>query len=202
MPDPIVLVVDDDSSVRRSLKRLIGSTGVEVETFASAEDFLRRDPPDRPSCLVLDVRLPDLSGIDLQEELARAELSMPIIFITGHATVPMSVQAMKAGAVDFIQKPFDEKELLEAIERAIDGDMRARGKRAETMEIQRRLAILTPREHEVFALVVTGMLNKKIAGRLGTSEKTIKVHRGRVMKKMKAVSLADLVRMAENVGVG
>jgi len=196
-----VFVVDDDPSVRKSLARLIESVGFKVETFASAQEYLKQDPCEGPSCLVLDVQMPEMSGLDLQEKLASAVLSMPIIFITGHGNVPMSVKAMKAGAVNFIEKPFDDQTLLDAINEAIERDRKSKLDQAVISEIQKRIDSLTPREKEVFALVVQGFLNKQIAFELGTSEKTIKVHRGRVMEKMHAESLADLVRMAEKVGI-
>jgi FixJ family two-component response regulator len=199
--EPTVFIVDDDGAVRRSLERLIRSVGLEVETFASAQDFLRREAPEGPACLVLDVRMPGLSGLDLQKELAAAGLAVPIIFMTGHGTVPMSVRAMKAGAVDFLEKPVDEQVLLDAVHQALDRDRQARSEREARSTIEERVASLTPREREVLALVVAGLLNKQIAGELGTSEKTIKVHRGRVMQKMEAESLAELVRMAEAVGI-
>ena len=198
--EPIVFVVDDDVSVRNGLKRLIRSVGLEVETFASAEEFLDHDHPDKPSCLVLDVRMPGLSGLDLQEELAAQGLEMPIIFVTGHGDVRMSVRAMKAGAVDFLEKPFDDQDLLDAIQGAIERDRLAREEHAEVADILRRIESLTPREYEVFTLVITGMLNKQIAAELGASEKTIKVHRARVMQKMQVVSIAELVRLAEKAG--
>ncbi len=200
-PRPIVSIVDDDASVGRSLKRLMKSAGLDSQEFASAQEFLRRDPQDRPGCLVLDVRMPGLSGLDLQKELAVSGLSLPIIFITGHGDIPMSVKAMKSGAVDFLPKPFNEQELLDAIHRAIDRDIREREQRQQVLSIQQRVDLLTRREQEVFALVVTGMLNKQVAGQLGVAEKTVKVHRARVMEKMKADSLAHLVRLAEKVGV-
>ncbi len=199
--EPIVFVVDDDVSVRNGLKRLIRSVGLEVETFASAQEFLDHDHPDRPSCLVLDVRMPGLSGLDLQEELAAQGLEMSIIFVTGHGDVRMSVRAMKAGAVDFLEKPFDDQDLLDAIHGAIERDRQAREKHAEAADIRRRIESLTPREYEVFTLVITGMLNKQIAAELGASEKTIKVHRARVMQKMEVVSVAELVRLAEKAGI-
>ena len=199
-PTPIVFVVDDDPSVCRSLARLLHSAGFLVETFPSAQDFLRREPPESPSCLILDIRMPGLTGLDLQEKLAAAGYVMPIIFITGHGTVPMSVKAMKAGALDFLQKPFNDRELLDAIQKAVERGRQLREKRAEMRMIQQRLASLTPRESEVFALVVTGKLNKEIAYQLGVGEKTVKVHRARVMHKMQAESLADLVRFAERIG--
>jgi FixJ family two-component response regulator len=199
--DPIIFVVDDDPSVRRALKRLISSAGFQVETFASAQDFLQSSRHDGPACLVLDVRLPGVSGLDLQEQLTAAGLNMPIVFITGHGDIPMSVRAMKAGAVDFLPKPFNDQDLLGAIHLALEKDKKTRREQAEVAEIQRRVDTLTPREREVFALVVTGLLNKQVAARLGTSEKTIKVHRARVMEKMHSESLAELVRLAEKVGI-
>jgi FixJ family two-component response regulator len=199
VPEPVVFVVDDDSSVRRALERLLKSVGLDVETFGSASEFLERGAPDRPACLVLDVRMPGLSGLDLQKELAAAGLAVPVIFMTGHGTVPMSVRAMKAGAVDFLEKPIDDQVLLDAVHQAISIDRRSRDQRSARRSIEERVGSLTPREREVFALVVQGLLNKQIAGELGTSEKTVKVHRGRVMQKMQADSLADLVRMAERV---
>ena len=199
--EPIVFIVDDDESVRKALSRLIKSVDLKVETFSSANDFLKRDPYDGPACLVLDIRMPGLSGLDLQTELAKAKRSLSLVFITGHGNIPMSVQAMKAGAVDFIEKPFDEQALLDAVHLAIQKDRAAKEKLAELKEIQEHVESLTPREHEVFALVVTGMLNKQIAFEMGISEKTIKVHRARVMQKMQAESLADLVRMAEKASV-
>jgi len=201
MTEGIVFVVDDDAAVRRALERLIKSVGLDVETFASAQAFLQRDPPDRPACVVTDIRMPGLSGLDLQKELADAGLSMPIVFMTGHGTVPMSVRAMKAGAVDFLQKPVDEQVLLDAIHQALERSSREQQASAQHAEIQERIELLTAREREVFELVVRGMLNKQIAAELGASEKTIKVHRGRVMQKMRADSLADLVRMAERVKI-
>lgn len=201
MTESVVFVVDDDDAVRRALERLIRSVGLEVETFASAQEFLRRDPLNRPACVVTDVRMPGLSGLDLQTELADAGLSMPIIFMTGHGTVPMSVRAMKAGAVDFLQKPVDEQLLLDAINQALERSGREQEDLARRAEIQSRADSLTAREREVFEHVVRGLLNKQIAAELGASEKTIKVHRARVMQKMQADSLADLVRMAERLGI-
>ena len=199
--EPIVFVVDDDASVCKALDRLIRSVGLKAETFPSAKDFLRREPHNGPSCLVLDIRMPGLSGLDLQRELAAKDYSIPIIFITGHGDIPMSVQAMKAGAVDFLPKPFSDQELLDAIHAAMEKDTLAREERAELSKIQRRIGSLTPREHEVFVRVVTGMLNKQIAWELGASEKTIKVHRARVMEKMGVQSVAELVHLAEKAGI-
>jgi FixJ family two-component response regulator len=198
---PIVFVVDDDASVRRSLTRLLAAAGYVVEAFASAPEFLEREPPAGPCCLVLDVRMPGLTGLDLQRALAGAGRRMPIIFVTGHADVQMSVTAMKGGAVDLLTKPVDDTELLGAIQRAVAKDAQDLGAEARLAEIDQRVKTLTPRETEVFALVVTGMLNKQIAFELGISEKTVKVHRARVMEKMRAGSVADLVRLADRVGV-
>ena len=198
---PVVFVVDDDPIVCTSMKRLIRTLGLEVQTFNSAQDFLLAKRPDAPGCLVLDVRLPDLSGLDLQQELAKARIDLPIIFVTGHADIPMSVRAMKAGAAEFLTKPFREQDLLEAIQHGIAQDRETRERRAAISELQQRLDSLTPREHEVFPLVVSGLPNKQIADQLGASEKTIKVHRGQLMRKMEAESLADLVRMSERLKI-
>jgi FixJ family two-component response regulator len=195
--DGVVFVVDDDASLRESLKDLIGSVGLRVETFASAQEFLRSKRPDAPGCLVLDVRLKGLSGLDLQKRMAEAEIDIPIIFITGHGDIPMSVQAMKAGAVEFLTKPFRDQDLLDAIEQGLERDRRARDQRTKAEELQSRYRSLTPREREVMALVVAGLLNKQIAGELGTSEASVKVHRQHVMEKIGAGSLAELVRMAD-----
>jgi FixJ family two-component response regulator len=200
-PGPIVYVVDDDPSIREALTSLIRSVGLRVETFGSARDFLTHPPPDAPGCLVLDVRLPGLSGLDLQHELAAAEISLPIIFITGHGDIPMTVQAMKAGAVEFLPKPFRDQELLDAIAQAIERDRVERPQRAELAALRRRYRSLTPREREVMQWVVAGRLNKQIAADLGTSEITIKLHRGQVMHKMQAESVAALVRMAAILGL-
>jgi len=197
----VVYVVDDDESVRRSLARLMRSAGLAAETFPSAQAFLDRQLPDRTACLVLDVRLPGLSGLDLQGALSETERSVPIIFITGHGSVPMSVQAMKRGAVDFLQKPFDEDDLLAAIGRALATYRATRADRTERLAIQRRFDTLTSRERQVMGLVVAGRLNKQIAADLGAAEKTIKIHRGRVMRKMEADSVADLVRMSQRIGI-
>ena len=193
----IIFVVDDDTSLRNAVKRLIRSLGFTVETFDSAQAFLTHEPHDGPACLVLDIRMPGTIGIQLQERLAKAGVQMPIIFITGHGNIPMSVKAMKAGAVDFIEKPFEDQQLIDAIHVAIARSNQLRKQQAELNKLQQRVDSLTPREHEVFRLVASGMLNKQIAFDLGLSEKTVKIHRSRVMQKMKAASLADLVRMAE-----
>jgi FixJ family two-component response regulator len=198
---PVVFLVDDDASVRTGLTRLLESAGYVVEAFASAREFLAHEPSPGPCCLVLDVRMPGLTGLDLQETLAAAGRRMSIVFVTGHVDVPMSVRAMKGGAVDLLTKPVDAKDLMQAIQRAVAKDERDRGEEARVAEIQKRVKMLTPRETEVFALVVTGMLNKQIAFKLGVVEKTVKVHRARVMEKMRAGSVAELVRLAYRVGV-
>ena len=199
--EALVFVVDDDAPMRESLTNLLRSVGLRVEAFASAQEFLRSTRPDVPGCLVLDVRLPGLSGLDLQQRLAEVDLDIPIIFITGHGDIPMTVQAMKAGAVAFLPKPFRDQELLDAIQQALTRDRLAREQRAQSEALRRRYRTLTPRERDVLALVVTGLLNKQIAGELGTSEATVKVHRQHVMAKMGAGSLAELVRMADRLGI-
>lgn len=198
---PIIYVVDDDASVRKSLKRLITSMDFHVETFTSAQEFLRFDRSDRPCCLILDIRMPGISGLALQEELTVENYTIPIIFITGHGDISMSVRAMKKGAVDFLTKPFDDQDLLDAIHKAIEQDKSTRQEQSEISEIQKCVDSLTSREREVFALVVTGMLNKQIAYTFKISEKTVKVHRARAMQKMHAKSLAHLVRMADKLGI-
>ena len=201
LPAAVVFIVDDDTSVRKSLSRLIAEAGYRVQAFASPREFLAREPTTGPSCLVLDVRMPGITGLELQQTLAAAVHEIPIIFITGHGDIPMSVKAMKAGAVDFLPKPFAAKDLLDAIRRAVAKDTRDLGTEARDDEIQARVRLLTPRESQVFALVVTGMLNKQIAARLGVGEKTVKVHRARVMEKMQADSVAALVRLADAAGI-
>ena len=198
---PTIFLVDDDASVRKSLTRLLEASGYAVEAFASAGEFLAREPFSGPCCLVLDVRMPGLTGLELQETLSATGRRMCIVFVTGHADVPISVRAMKGGAVDLLTKPVDAKDLMHAIERAVAKDLRARDEDARIAEIRQRVALLTPREIEVFALVVTGMLNKQIALKLGIAEKTVKVHRARVMDKMRAASVAELVRLADRVGL-
>jgi RNA polymerase sigma factor (sigma-70 family) len=202
MSSTTVFIVDDDPSHRDSLRFLLESVGLAVRSFSSARDFLDCADPETPGCLLLDVRMPGMSGLDLQKELANAKISLPIIFITGHGTVPMSVRAIKAGAVDFLQKPYDEQDLFNAIHQAIEQDRQKRMEREKLRETHELIHSLSPREHQVFTLLVSGMLNKQIAYRLGITEGTVKVHRGRIMEKMKADSLADLVRHAEKLGVG
>jgi FixJ family two-component response regulator len=197
--DSIVYVVDDDASSRQSLEFLIRASGYTVRAFTSSKDFLASARPEIPACLVLDVRMPGLTGLELQGELAKRGIRLPIIFITGHGDIPMSVQAMKAGAMEFLTKPFREDNMLRAIMLAIDKDRIAHRVRLEMAELRRRHARLTPREREVMASVVTGLLNKQVAAELGASEKTIKAHRAKVMQKMEAASLADLVRMSEKL---
>jgi FixJ family two-component response regulator len=199
--DAMVFVVDDDAPMRESLKNLIRSVGLRVELFASAQEFLRRKPPDLPSCLVLDVRMPGLSGLDLQKRTGDAGIEIPIVFITGHGDIPMSVRAMKAGAVEFLTKPFRDQDLLDAIQQALERDGKARDQRAALEELRSRFASLTSREREVMKRVVAGLLNKQIGAELGTSETTVKIHRHQVMEKMGAGSLAELVRMSDRLGI-
>ncbi len=196
---PTIFIVDDDPSVRESTQLMLKSVGFDVKTFASAQDFLNAKLQEGLGCLILDVRMPGISGLDLQEKLVSAESPLPVIFITGHGTVPMSVRAMKAGAVDFLQKPFEEQDLLDAINRAITQQREKKSKKDEEDKLQQRIKALTPREYEVFSLLVTGMANKEIAYKLGTSERTVKAHRAQIMEKMNAGSFADLVRFAEKL---
>ena len=199
--EPIVAIVDDDPSVRRGLQRLIRSAGWKTETFASAQEFLARPRAAFPSCLVLDLQLPGLSGLDLQKRMTEVDLGVPIVFLTGHGDIPATVQAMKAGAVEFLTKPVDEQELLHAIQEAVERDRRARLQRAETNELRERYKSLTAREQEVMQRVISGMLNKQIAAGLNITEDTVKFQRGHIMRKMRADSLADLVRMAGDLGI-
>jgi FixJ family two-component response regulator len=196
-----VFVVDDDPSIRRALTRLLRSVGLAVDAYAGAQEFLDAYDPARPGCLVLDVRMPHISGLELQQALAQRAVELPIIFITGHGDVPMSVRAMRAGAIDFLPKPFHDQDLLDAIQRAIARDAELRAARAVRVDVLRRVELLTPREREVLVLVTAGKMNKEIAAQLGASEKTIKVHRARVMKKMGAESVAELVVLAQTAGV-
>jgi FixJ family two-component response regulator len=198
---PIIFVVDDEPAVCASLKRLVNSVGLEAQTFNSAQDFLHLQRPDRPGCVIVDVRLPGLSGLDLQQELLNAKIDLPIIFITGHGDIPMSVRAMKAGAIEFLTKPFRDQDLIDAIQHGIERHKAARQERAKSKMFLALYDSLTPREREVFPLVASGLLNKQIAAQLGTAEKTIKVHRGQVMHKMKADSLAHLIHIAETLGL-
>jgi FixJ family two-component response regulator len=200
-PPSIVFVIDDDASVRDALNSLIRSVGLQVQLFGSVQEFLQTTRPDMPSCLVLDIRLPGTSGLDFQRQLADAHLHIPIIFITGHGDIPMSVRAMKAGAIEFLTKPFRDQDLLDAIQLALQRDRIRRQQEAEIATLRERLASLTPREREVLPWVVSGLLNKQVAAEIGTSEATVKVHRGQLMRKMGAESLADLVRMAERIGI-
>lgn len=201
IPSQVVFVIDDDASMRDAVSRLLNAVGLTVQTFASAREFLAGRLPDVPGCAVLDVRLPGLSGLDLQREMVERGIHIPVIFITGHGDIPMSVQAMKAGAVEFLTKPFRDQDLLDAVRSGIQLDRQGRKERAELAELRDGLRQLTPREREVMSLVVAGLLNKQIALRLGTSEKTIKIHRSHVMQKMRADSLADLVRMSQKLGI-
>jgi RNA polymerase sigma factor (sigma-70 family) len=199
LTEPIVFVVDDDAAVRAAIKNLLESAGIRAEIFCSPSDFLTRKPVDVPGCLVLDVRFPGMSGMDFQRELAAAKNAIPIIFITAHGDIPMTVQAMKAGAVDFLSKPFRDQDLLDAIYQAVSRDRQARAQKEEVAKLRRHFEELTPREREVMTLVIKGLLNKQIASQLGTSETTIKIQRRQVMQKMEASSLPDLVRMAEKL---
>jgi FixJ family two-component response regulator len=199
--DGLVFIVDDDASMRESLKNLIRSVGLRVEAFTSAQEFLRSQRPDVPGCLVLDVRLKGLSGLDLQKRITEADMEIPIIFISGHGDIPMTVQAMKAGAVEFLTKPLRDQDLLDAIQHALERDRKAREQREEIQKLRRRFESLTQREREVMGLVVTGLLNKQIAAELGTSEATVKIHRHQVMDKMAANSVAELVRMSDRLGL-
>jgi FixJ family two-component response regulator len=198
---PTVFIVDDDAGVRDSIQDLVESVGLHAEAFATANEFLTVERRDGPSCLVLDVRLPDTSGLDLQQKLSRAGVVIPIIFITGHADIPMTVKAMKSGAIEFLTKPFREQDLLDVIQRALGRDRRVRERRGQLDELQNRYGTLSAREREVMSLVVSGLLNKQIAAELGASETTVKIHRGRVMQKMQANSLPDLVRMADRLKI-
>jgi FixJ family two-component response regulator len=198
---PVVSVVDDDPSVRRAIKRLVESVGLQVELFGSAQEFLRSKRPNAPSCLVLDVRLPGISGLDFQRELADANIHIPIIFITAHGDIPMTVRAMKAGAVEFLTKPFRDQDLLDAIHLALERDHTRRLREEEVAKLRDRYESLTPREREVLPWVVAGLVSKQIADAIGATEATVKVHRSQLMRKMGASSLADLVRMAEKMGI-
>jgi FixJ family two-component response regulator len=198
---PVVFVVDDDPSVRRAIKRLVESVGLRVELFGSAQEFLRSERPDSPNCLVLDIRLPGMSGLDFQRELAETKIHIPIIFITAHGDIPMTVRAMKAGAVEFLTKPFRDQDLLDAIQQGLERDRTRRAQEAEVATLRERFESLTPGERKVLPLVVSGRPNKQIAAEIGTSEATVKVHRSQLMRKMGAESLPELVRMSEKIGI-
>jgi FixJ family two-component response regulator len=198
---PLVFIVEDDESMRRALSNLFQSVGLEVEVFGSASEMLRAGLPDVASCLVLDVRLPGLSGLDFQTELAKANIHIPIIFMTGHGDIPMTVRAMKSGAVDFLTKPFRDQDMLDAVVTAIERDRKRREADKIVAHLQTLFETLTPREREILALVSSGLMNKQIAGELGLAEITVKIHRGHIMKKMEARSLADLVKKAETLGI-
>jgi FixJ family two-component response regulator len=199
-PQPAVFVVDDDVSVRESLSNLLRSVGLNVETFKTAQEFLTRERSSGPACLVLDVRMPGLSGLDLQRLLAEADRHIPIVFITGHGDIPMSVRAIKAGAVEFLTKPFRDQDLLDAVRQAIDRDRQTRARMTQMAELRERSASLTVREQEVMQHLLRGRINKQIAAEIGITEPTVKLHRGRLMRKMRAESLADLIRMGERLG--
>ena len=199
--DPIVFVVDDDASVRESLSSLFRSVGLRVEAFGSAHEFLQCKLPNVPSCLILDIRLPRLSGLDFQAELAKADIQIPVIFMTGHGDIPMTVRAMKAGAVDFLTKPFRDQDMLDAVTAAIERDRNSRDEAKVLSNLHELFATLTPRERQVMALVTTGLMNKQIAAEIGLAEITVKIHRGNIMRKMAAKSLADLVKMAQALDI-
>jgi FixJ family two-component response regulator len=198
---PAVYVVDDDPSVRVAMERLLKSVGLTVKTFASAQEFLDQTTPEWSGCLIVDLRMPGMGGLDLQDQLSTRQVSLPVIFLTGYGTVPASVRAMKAGAVDFLEKPVDDQTLLDAVHKALERDRGARRDQAEMQALHRRLAALTPREYEVLTFIISGRLNKQAAAELGTTEKTIKVHRARIMEKLQCASLAELVRLAEKAGI-
>ena len=201
MSDATVFIIDDDPSARRGLTRLVRAAGLNAESFASGTEFLASEHHTGQGCIVLDVQMPEMTGPELQEELVKADYSMPIVFLSAHADVPITAGAMKKGAVDFLTKPVDGKDLLAAIEESLARDAENREQRAETLSIQKLIETLTPREHEVMTYVITGMLNKQIAGRLEISEETVKIHRARVMQKLDVVSVAELVRLCEKVGI-
>jgi FixJ family two-component response regulator len=198
---PAVYVVDDDSSVRVAIERLMKSVGLTVKTFASAQEFLEQATPAWSGCLIADLRMPGMGGLDLQDQLNARQVSLPVIFLTGYGTVPASVQAMKFGAVDFLEKPVDDQTLLDAVHKALESDREARLNQSETRALHQRLTALTPREYEVLTFIISGRLNKQAAAELGTTEKTIKVHRARIMEKLQCASLAELVRLAEKAGI-
>jgi FixJ family two-component response regulator len=198
---PVVFVIDDDESLRDALKRLFGTVGLRAETFASTADFLKRKLPDVPTCLVLDIRLPGISGLDFQAELARADIAIPIVFMTGYGDIPMTVKAMKAGAVEFLPKPFRDQDMLDAVQLALQRDRTKRQAERENAQIRASFESLTPREREVMVFVTAGLMNKQIAAEMGLAEVTVKLHRGNLMRKMNARSLAELARMAQILGI-